>query len=263
MPANQVIDPSLLPERRGSRAPFTTSAGEVTTRVCVPEGFQQFVADVTLEKGAQLSWAGEQGDEALIVLDGSVTADGALIRRKGAVVVESGVAATVVAAEAARVLHVGSTRAGPVTSSVIGPPLDEGRGVHCQHLDADRTRTYTFEPVEVDGQLLDDVVHSEFYTDGTCPTCRIAVFRVWGAGPHRGASHSHSADELITVTEGEIVIGGERLTSGMTIAIPADRLYGFRTSAPWEFINYRADASFMTRARGGEPTFDGLTPPAR
>jgi hypothetical protein len=145
-------------------------------------------------------------------------------------------------------------------SSAIGPPREDGHGVHVYEHGTSPMMSYTNGPVELNGRMFEDAVDTAIYADGTCETCRIALFRVAGTGPHKSTSHSHSADELISVIGGEIQLGRDWVRSGMTVAIPGDWRYGFRTFGPWEFINYRADASYTIRNPSDPPVFDGLAP---
>ena len=255
----EVIDSTALPERDGHGAPFTTSRGPVRSRSHAPAGFDQFVAHGTLGRGAVLEWGSGHGDEGVFVLAGDVRVDGCDVGAKSAVVIEADAATTLEAVSDARILHVGSTIPGPVVASSYGAPDTSTRSVHVHDAETAPVLTYEFPPVEVDGVIHDDVVRTAWFSDGGCPSCRIALFRVWGTGPHRGKSHHHSAHELITVTEGEIQVGRDRVVPGMTLAIPAERRYSFRTAMPWEFVNFRSDVSTMTVNPGDPPVLDGPT----
>ena len=93
-----------------------------------------------------------------------------------------------------------------------------------------------------------------------CPTCRIVFFRIDGKGePYAVGSHLHSEDEIIHVLSGALQVGRHRIEPGMSVAIPANERYGFRTTGPFSFLNYRADASTYTLAPGTEPVLEGVS----
>jgi quercetin dioxygenase-like cupin family protein len=253
----EVIDSRALPELDGYAAPFTKAVGRVRSRYYAPAEFGQFVAHGTLDRGAELAWASSHGDEALFVLEGEVRVDGQPVGLKEAVVIESDVAAVLEVTADARFVHVGSTEPGPNNESVFGPPDTTKRSVHVHTPATSPVVRHELGTVEVDGVVHDDIVNTAWFADGRCPSCRVALFRVWGDGPHRGASHHHSAHELITVTAGQIQVGRDRIEPGMTLAIPAERRYSFRASGRWEFLNYRSDISSITRNPADPPVFDG------
>ena len=84
---------------------------------------------------------------------------------------------------------------------------------------------------------------TESYFDSTCASCDLTLLRVWSDGPYTGASHSHSADELIHVLDGEIVVGAVRVPAGAVIAVPAERRYRFVATDAFSFLNYRPHAA--------------------
>ena len=55
---------------------------------------------------------------------------------------------------------------------------------------------------------------------------------------------------------GELVLGRRVLGPGATLAVEADRRYGFR-SAGFRFLNYRAGPSTLTRAGDGAEVAEG------
>lgn len=259
MPVYEVIDPEQLPPSDTYDAPFTTAEGSVTTRSRSPEGFDQFIVYATVAAGAVLRWDTTHGDEGVFVRSGELEVDGQRISAKGAIVIESTCPATARAVVDCELIHVGSTVAGPRTAGAFGPPTADGHRVHVHQPDGKRAQRYApmgklWEPGSGD----EPVLQVSFYEDCTCATCRIALFRVAGRSPHHGKSHHHSEHELITVTEGELQVGRDRLLPGMTAAIPANRRYGFTTTDRWEFLNYRSDVSYMIRNPGDEPFIDTL-----
>jgi hypothetical protein len=259
MPALEILDLATRPEADGHATPFTKSNGVARSHYWEPDGFGQFVVDSHLAAGTVLDWLPGHGDEIVYVLEGEIAVDGASIGPRGAVVIESDAATRLEATAATHIVHLGTTHPGPLTESTIGPPSPVNHGLHVTPEDAARLRSITLAPLEYNGKVYDDTVHTAWFADATCDTCRAVFFRVWGDGPHNsGTTHSHSIPELMVVTGGAIQVGDERVTAGMVLAIPADLRYTFSTIEPWEFLNYRPDASWVTRNPAEPPIFDQI-----
>jgi hypothetical protein len=258
MPALQIMEAERLREVSGYAAPFTrVLEGSARSRVFFPDGFGQFVVHAQVERGSVLGWQEHHGDEGVYVAEGEIVADGAHISSGGAVVVESDVPIRIDVVRDANLVHVGTTVPGPVADSTIGAPVSSEHGLHVHQRELAPTRTFELAPLEYNGTMYEDVVHTAWFADATCPKCRIVLFRTWGPGPHRsGITHSHSVDELIVMTAGEIQFEGKPLAAGTTLAIPADLRYTFDTTMEWEFLNYRPDASYVTRNPAEAPIFD-------
>jgi len=69
--------------------------------------------------------------------------------------------------------------------------------------------------------------------------------------------HSHSEDEIIHVTSGELRLGRSAVGPGMSVAIPAGYRHGLRTPGSLSYLNYRRDASTYTGMPGTEPIMEG------
>jgi quercetin dioxygenase-like cupin family protein len=240
MASFEVIDPATLPEADDYLAPFCTARGGVRSRFRAPEGFGQFVVYGDLDAGAEVEWGAAHGDEGVYVLDGEVETQGTVVPRKGAIVIEAGAPASLRATTGTRLLHLGSTAPGPMLDSVIGPPATDHPKVHVFGPEGAAAETYK-------------VIDLTFFTDSYCDGCRISLFRNRGHAPHVDSSHSHTVHEMITVTEGELQVGRDTVPAVRTLAIPADRRYGYRTKGPWEFVNFRSDASWYVGGPGTEP----------
>jgi quercetin dioxygenase-like cupin family protein len=245
-PRYEVIDRETLPEISGYAAPFCVSQGIVRSRFSAPEGFGQFVLYADLDAGAEVEWNDEHGDEGIFVLAGEVEVDGKAAPAKGGAIVESNAKARLRAKVDSRLLHLGSTVASPPTDSALGAPDPNGHGVHVY--DASGKAAIPFA----------NGIINNYFADSHCPTCRISLFRVSGPEAQRTESHSHSVHELITVTEGELQVGRDVVRPLMTLAIPRDRRYGFRAKPHWEFVNFRLDASYFTKAPGSTPILEGI-----
>lgn len=235
----------------GYLAGTCTVRGVATSSAFRPDGFSLWQVVGDLEAGAELQWGSDHGDEALYVVDGCLEVDGTPCPAGGAVVVESSVAAVVRAVTSTRVVHSGTVAAVAPVDGPFGPPASEGRGVHViPAVDESRQIRAVGRPIV-----------NSFFTDGTCPTCRIAYFLVDGRDAtdgYVGRSHLHSKDEILHVLDGEVRVGQVSIGAGESIAIPANRRYGFRTPEGFRFLNYRGDAATATFAPGSTPILETL-----
>lgn len=62
--------------------------------------------------------------------------------------------------------------------------------------------------------------------------------------------HAHESDEIIFVLEGELVLGSRTLTTGASVSIQGNTLYGFRAGERGlRYLNFRgsADRTFITK----------------
>jgi hypothetical protein len=221
------------------------AAGAVSSRSLSPPDFPLWLVDSVLADGAQLTWPAVHGDEVVYVRSGALTVEGRTCPAGGAVVVESGVVTRVGATGQTRIVHVGPRDPRPPTTGLNGPADPDGHGVHV----VGPRGTYATVTAERD---------THYYADSTCPTCRITLLYTARSVPYESPTHSHSVDELIYVLAGEVRFGRRRLGPGSSVAITADRRYGFRSGPHgFAFLNYRADASAQTIERGSAPVMEG------
>lgn len=209
--------------------PFDTVAAsaQVHAAAVSPDGYALQLCRVSMARGDTLAWDGAHGDEGVYVVSGAVAVDSRVCPQDGAVVVESGVAATLHAVEPSSLVHV--RRATPPA-----PP----RGV----------QVHVVGPGGWAVSGRDAGIDTRWFTDSTCPTCEIALLHVRHDGPDRRVrAHSHSADEIIHVLGGSIVLGSRVLGPGASLCIPGDVRYAF-VGGPqgYAYLNYRAIASSMT-----------------
>ncbi len=227
----------------GYLAPRCSVAGPARSACFAPEGFSLWQVTAELEAGTELRWDGDHGDEGLLITDGEVAVDGTTCGRSGVIAVESGCSTVVRALTPTRLVHCGAHDPRPPTDGPFGPPAAEGHGVHC----------FADGQAAVRVQAAGLPLANEIFVEGTCPTCRIALFVVDGSEAHDGyvgRSHFHSSDEIIHVLDGEIRVGRAVIARGQSVAIPADRRYSFRSPGAFRFLNYRRDAATATFAPG-------------
>jgi len=106
-------------------------------------------------------------------------------------------------------------------------------------------------PVESVPRYGDGRVGGGLHADAMCATCSVWLHENRLAAPaqlpsyvERAAGvHSHTEDEVIFVTDGQIRLGNRLYGPGVAIAIPADTLYGFIPGPDGlKFVNFRAGA---------------------
>ena len=188
-----------------------------------------------LDEGAALHWEGEHGDEIIFLRSGRAVVNGAELTADSVAVVESGVPAEMKILEASEVIHFGTVANRVPVDGPMGPPEPGNHGIHVIPR-GDTTGTIFVS----DGVSY----NTQYYVDGTCPTCRAAMLRIESDGPVDVAPHTHSTDEIIHLLSGEIHLGARVVSAGMSLAVPADMRYAFKSRGPIEFINYRPDVSY-------------------
>ncbi|HUS60650.1 MAG TPA: hypothetical protein VMY34_00545, partial [Acidimicrobiales bacterium] len=205
----------------------------IEARRVSPDAFPLWLVRAELAAGDVISWDVEHGDEAVYVVAGAVEVDARTCPARGAAIIEAGVPATLVATGDARIAHVGrrnGASSGGASVHVVGPG-----GTYARVGEGRDTR---------------------YYADSECPTCDVTLFYTGRSQAHVSAPHSHSSDELLHVIDGEIVVGRRHLGPGTTIAIQADRRYGFRSDG-FGFLNYRPGLATMTVDRSAPPIEEG------
>jgi hypothetical protein len=221
-------------------APYSMTRGDVRSRLFHPADFSLWKLEAAVEAGTEIEWGGDHGDEVLYVLTGQLEMAGQMCAEGGAIVVEAGVPAVVRAATATRLLHFGPVQQAAPAEGPLGAAHRDGRTIHA--ISAEAAAAMRAGP-------------TAFFTDGSCPTCRVAFFVV--DGPARvSASHIHSEDEVIHVLNGTMRVGPIRIPAGLALAVEGGRRYGYRTDGRLRFLNYRRDVSTYVREPNGEPQIE-------
>ncbi|MBO0728199.1 MAG: hypothetical protein J2P57_03000 [Acidimicrobiaceae bacterium] len=241
-----VVTEADRPLQDGYTAPFCRSEGPARSTLFHPAGYSLWEVEAQLGPGAVLSWGGAHGDEVVFVVDGELEVDGRTCAAGTAVVIEAGVLAEIGAITDSRVLHFGPASAFAPTDGPLGPPRRVGQHVHV----VTRPEAPLIGSPDGPGGI--------YYADSSCQTCRLAFFEVFNAGPQIVDSHTHSQDEIIRVTSGELHIGRTLVRAGMSVAIAGGHRYGFRTKGAFSFLNYRRDASWYVAAPGSVPVLEGV-----
>ena len=110
------------------------------------------------------------------------------------------------------------------------------------------------------GDGLDGVaVGGALHADSNCPSCSIWLHENFippGSMGDAGETpfvHSHTVDEIIFVTAGEMRFGRRRYGPGTALAIAANAFYSFRPGEQGlAFVNFRAERPGQIQIKGGE-----------
>ena len=193
-------------------------------------------------------WGEDHGDEGIYVRNGSLEIDRRCCDSDGVVIIEAGVPASVRAGMPTEILQYGTKTTTAPRDGPFGPASVDGR------------RTHVVSKEEASPLRRATSVDARCYADATCKTCQIMLFTVASNGPFDSKSHLHSEDEIVHVLEGALQVGSQRVPAGSSVAVPANRRYRVRSSEPFKFINYRADATTITKGPGSEPFFSRPLP---
>ena len=139
-------------------------------------------------------------------------------------------------------IQAGEGEASVLTFSARRPPAEPRAGGHVHLL-----------PTELVPRLADlgggNGTSGGMHADASCPSCALWLHEnafpavaenAWADAAKRGV-HSHSEDEVIFVTAGQIRLGARLCGPGTALAVAADTMYSF-TAGPdgLRFINFRA-----------------------
>jgi hypothetical protein len=223
--ADDLVDPTL-----------GAIAGIRSVRTLSPPDYGLWLCVLDVSADTPLSWTGRHGEEGIYVLEGELDVDGQRCPRGGALIIEADVAVSARTTAPSRLVHVGSRDPMPATS---------GR---CAHV------------VGPKGWFISGSEEGSFacwFADGTCPTCRIALFTVTSEEtPGRSRQHTHSADEIIYVLSGTMRLGKRLLEPGTSLCIGGGTRYA-QSAGPGgcTFLNYRRDESQQQYYGPGEPDY--------
>jgi hypothetical protein len=246
MPA-QLSEPASRPPETSYQAPTCIAEGTVRSSKFQPDGYSLWRGGGELEAGTCLLWSDDHGDEGVFVVEGELEVDDQRAPARSAVLVEAGVPVVARAVERTTIVHFGPADPDQPIDGPLGGPDAGKRGVHVVEHEQASMLVYTEEqPV------------AAYFSDGSCPTCRIAFFEVDKASGFVSTSHIHSEDEIIHVLDGVLQVGPLRVEAGMSIAVPKGVRYGFRTDGPFRFLNYRRDVSRYTGVPGSEQVLETI-----
>jgi quercetin dioxygenase-like cupin family protein len=234
----QVFSPGATANSEGYQAPDCDFKGRGSTTCFFPDGFDLWVVDAVVQPGAVIRWSGRQSEEAIYVLEGEVEIVEHSAGPDCTVAIEAGASGSMAVIRQTHLVHFGS---GTTT-----PSVQSGNSEPCIHVVGPGPRS-SGEMHRDDGHII-----SGYFLDSTCDGCDVTLLKATG-DRYSGTSHSHSVDELIHVTRGEIRVGQMTVTSGSTLAVPRNRRYSFRSPGPFEFVNFRASRSEITSRSSEQP----------
>ena len=218
--------------------------GPASARLVSPRDYSLWLVVADLDDGTALELPAVHGDESVYVEHGALRVDDRTCPDGGAVVIEAGASPAIAAIGTTRVVHVGPRDPRPVAAAAAGVDTP-GTGVHVV---GPRGTYAAIEPGR----------DTHYYADSTCATCRLTLLYTSRTVPYISDAHSHSTDELIHLLWGELRLGNQVVRPGDTLAVDADRRYGFRSGPDgFGFLNYRREASQQTIERGSPPRMEG------
>jgi hypothetical protein len=220
---------------------------DAVARLLSAPDFPLWLISADVPDGGGLHWGPDHGDEVVYVASGQVAAGARECSEGGAVIIEAGCPADLVAQGPARLLHFGSRDGGPSTGSAVTADGSDGPEPSL-HVVGPRG---TWAMVE-EGR------DSHYYADSTCPTCGVTLLYTSRQDAWDSRLHSHSTDEIIHVMWGDMQLGRWHLDPGGTVAIRADATYHFRSGpAGLGFLNFRAGPSTMHVPSTGQTIIEG------
>jgi quercetin dioxygenase-like cupin family protein len=190
----------------------------------------------SLKGGGSLTWNKPTADICAYVLDGAVEINGITVEKAGAFFVEHDAQVSV-------------SSAGGADIAVFEdrfPQRKSGGKVH-----AIRPENV---PNNADQDHGDDGT-SWLILDSTCKTCDLWLQQNYMPEGNSVDLHSHSQDEIIFTTSGEIILGERRFGPFTAISIAKDTVYSFRSGKDgFGMINFRPAESMTQR---GDVVTDG------
>lgn len=211
---------------------FKTTTPGVETRRLVPGARASIeVLWHRLAADQVMGWDGATTGCIAYVWAGAVTRSGILLEAGSIVMTEPGAHGTVKAVAAGAELIVFRPQSGQQIAS--------GQAPHVHMLRADAVPRHA--DISRTGE-----VGAAIYADADLPGCSLWLHGNSYVPDYEVALHSHGQDEVIVVTEGEIILGNRASGRGTILFVAKDTVYSFKVGkAGMSFINFRP----------GKPTF--------
>jgi len=239
----QLVLPSQMTLRADS-PPGERSHGPVEIREGVGDAFPLRGGFRHMSVGSAIEWNKVASGQIVYLWAGEASVGNTVLEERSCVVIEHGSSARIDAqAENTTLLVFDAGRS--------APPANRSGG-HVHLLPARRVqRTHECMPGAAVGAAI--------YADAACPTCSLWLHENTYHLPHyKVGLHSHSQDEIIVVTSGEMVVGRRTCGRGTMLAIAKDVLYQFETGeSGMQFINFRPSHPTFTSADGSQVIDEG------
>jgi hypothetical protein len=230
----KLVPPEKLQKLAGT-LPGEAMSGRVETWLGISAGFPLHAGFRHLDPGAAVQWTDAASGYIVYLWEGAARIGEVALEPGSVVLIEHGASARIAAEAAGAKLLV-------FDAADDRPPADAAGG-HVHVLPAERVqRAHTYLP--------NVPVGAAIFADATCPTCRLWLHENTYHEPHFKLNlHSHSQDEIIVVTQGEMVVAGRAYGRGTMLAVGKDVLYSLAVGdGPMEFINFRPSRPTFTSA---------------
>lgn len=195
---------------------------------------------VDLEPGNNLRLEPSELDRLLYVWKGAIEVGGLVLKAGSSAIVEHGESLEMSGVDAGtRLLAFSESR----------PAADQKAGGHVHLLPDESVPRTELQPGLTGG----------LHADSACPSCQLWLhenrFQASETEPEPNSErgiHSHSEDEIIFVTDGELLFGNRRCLPGTAIAISAGSMYSFTPGRDGlAFVNFRASMPGDIRFKNG------------
>jgi quercetin dioxygenase-like cupin family protein len=241
----EVFPPDLTNRGGGYPAPNCTATG-ARAALFAHSDSECWGVWAELDAGTTLHWSEAHGEEAIFVVRGALALAHGTCETGEVLVVEAGVPADATSVGDTEIVHYGSRSIAPPADGPLGPP-SEGRAV--------RVVPASGEFRAAQGPA-DAPLDKRVFADSTSPTCRMSLHRIDGGEGSRAGSHSHSEDEVMFLLAGELQFGPQTVRAGSFVSITGGSRYGYVATAPFAFLNFRRNTSWVTAGANGRPQLE-------
>jgi len=237
----------VLPSQMALRTdapPGERSHGHVEIREGVGDAFPLRAGFRHMSAGSAIEWNEVGSGQIVYLWEGEARVGETVLEERSCVILEHGSSTSIEAqADNTTLLVFDAGRCAPSARAAGG---------HVHLLPAQRVqRTHECMPGTAVGAAI--------YADAACSTCSLWLHENTYHLPHyKLGLHSHSQDEIIVVTGGEMVIGRRTCGRGAMLAVARDVLYAFETGeSGMQFINFRPSHPTFTSADGSQVIDEG------
>jgi hypothetical protein len=210
---------------------LTSEPPAAVTTVIETGGLSLRLYQVACPEGASLAWAPPASDLCIYVLTGSIELDRRAIAAGGCAVVEHGGSAAMKATAETRL----------AVFENLAPSGKAGGAVH--FIPAEQVPDNRGNVPET------DLAASALMADATCDSCDLWLHANWFPEGMSVGLHSHTEDEIILVTRGEIVLGPRRFGAGTAVSVAKNAMYQFTAgTGGMDMVNFRAGSPLSIQA---------------
>ncbi len=211
---------------------LTSSPPAAVTTVIETGGLSLKLHQIACPDGTSLAWAPPASDLCIYVLEGAVELDGRTIAAGGCAVVEHGSSAAMQAASDTRL----------AVFENLEPAGKSGGAVH--FIPAEQVPDNRGNVPET------DLAASALMADASCESCDLWLHANWFPEGMTVGLHSHTEDEIILITRGEIVLGPRRYGAGTAVSVAKNAMYTFSAgTGGMDMVNFRAGSPLSIQAK--------------